>query len=119
LLSELPLVDLKDHVGYAQATGESREGLARQANKDWTTFLTHSAAEIVPGDKMVIALPKSMVDHAIGSVPSQYLMNQILRQMVQEGLVSRERYDNFVFSNSFFAQSKRSLCIRIVGVRME
>jgi hypothetical protein len=102
-LSQSPAIRM-NHIYYAGAEGENRQRFAEQAAKDWLQFLTMRTNELVSGGKFVMTLPSQVSDpnallEQVRSTPET--MNNKLQEMVAEGLIDRDVYENFIFPYYF------------------
>lgn len=67
----------------------TREAYARQAAEDWRVFLTHRAAELVPGGRLVVLTMALDETGDFGYRPLLEAMYATLRDLVAEGVVTR------------------------------
>ncbi len=93
-LSRIPR-PLPDHIFPDCATGAVRAEFVRQSAEDWETFLTHRAAELRPGGRLVVAQPANWGEEGPGSTGMSGIMdltNVVLADLVSAGMVTAEEY---------------------------
>ncbi len=76
----------------AQSTHDDhvRALFAEQAAADWHGFLAARATEIAPGGRLVMVEPCAHPDGHLGSEPMMELMNEVMHELVAEGLATPE-----------------------------
>jgi len=94
-LSRVPGL-IPGHFVALRSTGAARAAFASQAAQDWEAFLALRALELRPGGRLVVVLPA--LDEA-GSSGFEDLMdhaNEVLAQMVHEGVLLAEERGRMV-----------------------
>lgn len=93
-MSRIPAV-LPKQIWSNFAKGPVLEAFRAQAKEDWRNFLTHRAAELKPGGRLVIAAGASDDKFYSGGEPLFALANQVLEEMVAKNSLTREEYEAF------------------------
>lgn len=100
-LREKPAGTVPDSFVIADATGEAREALVRQADADWTRFLAMRAADLSPGGVLFV--------QAIGSLPPDgksqkvtartliHAMHDVATRMAADGRLRPDALRHYVF----------------------
>ena len=88
--------EISDHVQAVGAKGTELEAFARQGNADWRTILTHRAAELKSGGRLVLVNfcrdeQGRYLGHT-GGVNMFDMFNLIWREFVASGLISQAEY---------------------------
>lgn len=86
-LSRVPMPVPGHFMGHA-STGAVREVFDRQGADDWKLFLSLRAAELRPGGRLIVVLPALNDEGHTGFEPIFNHANEILAEMVAEGLVT-------------------------------
>jgi cyclopropane-fatty-acyl-phospholipid synthase len=83
------------------ATGSAQVALSKQADDDWTRFLTMRASELGPGGLLFVQMIGTQVDsdgtRHVTAERLLHAMYEVAEGMVEEGHLRREALDKFVF----------------------
>jgi SAM dependent carboxyl methyltransferase len=97
-LSRIPR-PIPDHFISLCCTGAVREEFDRQGARDWESFLSLRASELVPGGRLVVLLP-GIAEH--GSSGFETVMdhaNAVLSEMVKDGTITVEERTRIVIGS--------------------
>lgn len=88
--------DISSHVQAVGASGEELAAFARQGNADWRTILTHRAAELKSGGRLVLVNfcrdeQGRYLGHT-GGVNMFGMFNQLWRELLAEGVIGEGEY---------------------------
>jgi len=97
-LSRIP-ARIPGHFISLAATGAVRAAFERQGAEDWRLFLSQRTLELRPGGRLVVVLPGRNDDGVAGFEPLFNLANDVLSEMVCEGLVPAEERAQMVLGN--------------------
>ncbi|MFD9123360.1 hypothetical protein [Kitasatospora sp. NPDC059571] len=86
-LSRVPQ-PIDGHVYCSRATGAAREALRRRSAADWSGFLTHRAAELVPGGQLVVVGGAATDDGLSGAEGIFDLALEELEALVAAGVLT-------------------------------
>ncbi|MER8186859.1 hypothetical protein [Kitasatospora sp. NPDC094015] len=89
-LSRLPL-PVDGHVYSSRAAGPVREALRRQSAADWTDFLRHRAAELVPGGQLVVVGGAATDDGLSGAEGLFDLALAELQELLRQGELTADQ----------------------------
>ncbi|MBX9361089.1 class I SAM-dependent methyltransferase [Streptomyces sp. WAC04114] len=90
-LSRLPVV-AQDHIYPSRADSDMRRALREQSRSDWEVFLTHRAAELRPGGRMVILGGAAADDGSSGAEGLMDTANAVLVELVEQGLLDADEH---------------------------
>jgi len=100
-LREEPQATAANSFLIADATGEARDALARQADADWTRFLAMRASDLGPGGvlflQMIGSLPADGEGQKVTARELIHAMYDIAEGMVDEGRLRQDALDHYVF----------------------
>ncbi|TWI90418.1 S-adenosylmethionine-dependent carboxyl methyltransferase [Roseibium hamelinense] len=102
-LSRAMLITSPGTVWYADLTGDARSAFMQLAQSDWTRFLRSRAIELTSGGCVIVSTLASIPDpnetNGIrGSARHLYrAIHKVAAGMVDDGLLSKEALDRFIF----------------------
>jgi hypothetical protein len=94
-LSQNP-APLPGHIFARAATGEAAVAFARQARKDWETFVTLRAEELRRGGRLVVIMP---APNEAGLHPTAVLFDcagDVLQEMIVEGAITAQERERMI-----------------------
>lgn len=97
-LSRIPM-PIPGHFMPLGATGEVRAAFERQAAEDWNLFLSLRSNELRPGGRLVVVLPALNDDGGAGLEPLFANANDVLVEMVAEGMISAKERAQMVLGS--------------------
>jgi hypothetical protein len=97
-LSRLP-GPIPDHFFALGSGGAVRAEFARQAARDWETFLSLRATELRPGGRLAVVLPAVNDDGLTGFEGVAEHANAVLAEMVAEGAITAEERARMVLGS--------------------
>lgn len=92
---------ISDHVHAVGATGAERDAFTAVGMRDWETILTHRAAELAPGGRLVLVNfgideQGRYLGHTTG-IDMFDTFNALWRQLVDDGIITEAEYRNTNF----------------------
>lgn len=104
-MSTLPDGCIKDDIWQWGASGKELHDLAGRAAVDWQTILKQRAKEMAPGSRLVISMagalepaeekPSGWHGDLFSAYRPARLLDQVIKQMVDERLIDAARYESF------------------------
>lgn len=99
-LQQVP-VPIIGHIWPHGVEGEVRDRYNQSAATDWRLFLERRANELVPGGQMIVSAGTFDAHEAPGPAVCMDILNEIVRDMVAEGLLRAAEYDRFALPTVF------------------
>lgn len=104
-LKNLPAGSVKDDIWQWGASPQELDAISGRAAHDWLTILRQRARELAPGSRLVVSMAGALEPSEAkpegwhGDLFSAYkparLLDQIIKEMVDEKLIDRARYESF------------------------
>jgi len=95
-LSTQPDVVVPGGFYFADAMGDTHETLARQAARDWATFLRARSEELAPGGRLLVQMVGTNDAGQVTARRLLHAMAEVGEAMAAEGLIDHDAIDRYI-----------------------